>query len=492
MAVSDALSRPNFMKVIPETRLGKNVSFHITSPFPIGSVLTKEMIEEALQADPEIVKVTNIHDIRVIDSILTKPFNNQITAITFHKEQQTDAEIVKITKKLQQGMTGASTKYEMINELLYRKGKQPGDPPRLYVPEKLLGPLLAMYHIENHMGGVNLAKQMNIKYYYPNLQDAAHKFTKGCHLCAIFLVSREKMALTTNTIHPTAKMTTWSIDENVGFRGSHNGYLCAIEYHTGYKLILPLKTNTGKEVARLLEDHIFSIFPAISTVISDNGTNLLRSPHVQAVCAKYQIKIHLTTAYRPQTHGTVEVAQRETAHLIRVLSEQLNTSWTNVCKLAQLSCNSKVSERLGNFSPNYFMFGIHPHQSRPLSLQLSDISDKDSEVQQWTKQLAQCNKIVEKEAKRKAQINKSRGGKHMEYPPGTFILAKNFSQNKRAKLRTHYHQAPELVEREYPVVVLTRTLSGVIIKRHKANIKLANEREAKLYQDLPQVVKKNS
>ena len=56
-------------------------------------------------------------------------------------------------------------------------------------------------------------------------------------------------------------------------------------------------------------------------------------------------------------------------------------------------------------------------------------------------------------------------------------------------MKTRYHQAPELVEREYPTTLLCRTFSGVIMRRHKANVKAASVREAELYKDLPTTVK---
>ena len=87
MTVSDAISRPYFTKVISDKRFTNKIAFKITSPFPIGSVLTVEDIEQALNSYPNLVDYIPIKHVNLIHSKLVAELEPLVTMAKFAEHQ---------------------------------------------------------------------------------------------------------------------------------------------------------------------------------------------------------------------------------------------------------------------------------------------------------------------------------------------------------------------------------------------------------------------
>jgi hypothetical protein len=502
MTVADALSRPLY-KVITDKKFSNKISMKVHSPFPIGKVLTVKDIEKALEQNPSLVEIVpaqrsvTTKKVQFVSSQLITSLKPLLTTAKFMEGQRSDPFISKRYNDLMDkgDSSNYAKSYKIHQGLLYKRfhakdAESNTSPGRLYVPSNMIGLLLAAYHCDNHQGARGLEQKLQVDYFFPGMQAATSSFTASCHLCAVYNICHNKVRLQGNSIFPTTKLEVWSIDENLGLpkNDNTNGFLLCVEYFSNFKLILPLKHNTGHEISLLLEQHIFSVFPNTRLIISDNGSNLLKNKHVRAMLNKYGVEGHTTSPYRPQTHGKVEIGQRHASHLIRILMQQLNTTWPRVCKLAQLALNNMISGTLGNHSPSFFMFGVQ-QENNTTGIHLAEITDSQEEERTWKRQLEKCNKIVEEYAQKRNMLNLSKGGKPLSTPPGSYVYCKDFSLRGVAKIRGRYHPAPERVVREYPATILTENFLGQCRKRHKANVKPMKEREYQLFENLPTRVK---
>ncbi len=94
-------------------------------------------------------------------------------------------------------------------------------------------------------------------------------------------------------------------------------YLSIVEYYTGYRIIVPLKYSTAAEVAKIIEKDIISTFGPPLLMISDGGSNLLRSAQVKKLLNFYGVQSHITSPYHPASHGRIEISHASITTLLK-------------------------------------------------------------------------------------------------------------------------------------------------------------------------------
>ena len=79
-------------------------------------------------------------------------------------------------------------------------------------------------------------------------------------------------------------------------------YLSCIEEVSNFRIAIPLKNQTAKHIAELLEERVISIF-APKCIVADKGTNLVLSREVMRVLDRYGVAFHVGSAYASRSHG---------------------------------------------------------------------------------------------------------------------------------------------------------------------------------------------
>ena len=182
------------------------------------------------------------------------------------------------------------------------------------------------------------------------------EFIKMCHLCAVYKSSiNPKIPISLRQIEPVPKNTVWSFDVIDGFPKHRNSgsILSIIEYYSGYRIITPLKNTHSSEIARIIEKEIIATFGPPKLMITDGGSNLLRSKNLKKLTHFYGIQSYVTSPYHPVSHGRIEVSHRAITMLIKIAGEQLQRPWFDICSFVQIALNSRPSSTLGGHSPMY-------------------------------------------------------------------------------------------------------------------------------------------
>ena len=90
---------------------------------------------------------------------------------------------------------------------------------------------------------------------------------------------------------------------------SRRGYkyvLVAIDLHTKYAYVIPLRSKRSSPVARALESRVLAAVPQTpKTILSDNGPEF-RSRVFESLLAGYGINHDLSVPYVASTNGCVE------------------------------------------------------------------------------------------------------------------------------------------------------------------------------------------
>jgi hypothetical protein len=512
--VPDSLTRNRIYKLKPQTdtKLTVKTAVKITNPFFPGELCDLDRIQQVLRDDPSLVQpavpgppkskkekmslpddTSNELVVNAIQSFLVADLQDELKLSNVVEEQLKDPFCNTVRDNIEHGKTAY---FYILKKAIYRKRSKDQDvtqPGRLLIPKSLYGALFAMFHCDNHVGSTSLYNSLAPHYYLPNMVAKLQEFCLGCHLCSVYKVTHTaKPAYLTSDIRPCPKFEVFSIDIVSGFPSSgYSGcYLSAIEYNTNFKLVLPLKNTTGTEIAHQIERHIIAVFSAPKLFLSDNGPQLLKSPAVSKLLTRFGCNTHLTTAWAPFTHGLIESSHYAINQLLRILLDQLELPWTQLCGFVQLALNRASSTGIGGKSPFWFMFGVDPTELRASNAYtLTHFPDEEEYVKLWNQQHELCKQAVEKAQAQRIHNTQKQNRKLLNFKIGDWIQVRDFTITPKMKIKHRYELQPYRVVRVYPNVLLVESFSGIIKKVHSHNCKRFSERRAELFESLPAKIK---
>jgi hypothetical protein len=254
---------------------------------------------------------------------------------------------------------------------------------------------------------------------------------------------------------------------------------------TGYCVPIPLKSENSETIAMLLDSYIFKVFGPPKVISSDNAANL-SGPPVQNLLRFYNVIHRKTTPYHPQSHGLIEVTNRNITRLLKIFTEQFKATWHDVLTLATIMANTVPRPVLQNHSPYFLMFG---HEFDPEEIPLTDLIDVSDYAEKTLNNLNFAQLLREYLLKHRRQINQSRARPYKSFPKDSLIYIKDFSKTGNRKLKPVFKRIPLKVIKEYRATVYAIDFQGRISKHSKDNIKLAGPRSLQLFEQLPEKVK---
>ena len=472
----------------------------VTSPFKIGQLITYDEMVEAIEKfpksvtytikekpkkrAPQVSQVKNVTTINYVGSSIVNEIEKLITVPNILTAQLSDEFCKKLENK-------QNIKYYKFQGLWYRKRINQimlNSDGRIVVPRSLASPVIALFHMENHSGVTNICNHIKSVYFFPKMFETVREFINMCHLCAIYKAcTQPRTPLGLRSLEPAPKGAIWSLDVVEGMSTYRNSgsYLSIVEYYTGYRIIVPLKYSTAAEVSKIIEKDIISTFGPPLLMISDGGSNLLKSQQVQKLLNFYGIQDHITTPYHPASHGRIEISHASITTLLKISSESLNKPWFELCPFVQLALNCRPSTTLGGKTPMYFMFGTENEYRRRKKFSTHDFPTSDEQKEIWRLHDKACRQVLQEYNQIRNKLNIKIGGKMIDYQTGQFIWAKNFTKIPKMKMKTKYLTEPLEVVKDFGHAVLAKNYSGIIFKLHKDNIKRYNAESLELYNALP-------
>ncbi|KMQ88697.1 enzymatic polyprotein endonuclease reverse [Lasius niger] len=123
---------------------------------------------------------------------------------------------------------------------------------------------------------------------------------------------------------------------------------------TKYSVAVPLREATSMTIADAFTKNFICIYGAPKAILTDQGANFL-SALMRALTKKFNIQHFKTTAYHPQSNGSIE---RSHHVLVEYLKTQIDKeeNWNKFINLAMFSYNTSVHEGT-KFSPYELVFG---------------------------------------------------------------------------------------------------------------------------------------
>jgi hypothetical protein len=193
---------------------------------------------------------------------------------------------------------------------------------------------------------------------------------KGCHICQISKRSTQKPAGELQPLPiPKDKFEYISIDQVFGMPMSEgaNGFITCTDLLSEYVVVIPCHdTDDAPACARLLKKHVFDVFGLPKGIISDRDPKYTGS-FWGSLFQCLGTKLHLTTAYRPQSDGQSERTNQTVEQVLRCMCLQEPEAWVSHISDVMRAINGNKQASTG-FSPSQLLFGYQPRSLLDIAL----------------------------------------------------------------------------------------------------------------------------
>lgn len=211
--------------------------------------------------------------------------------------------------------------------------------------------------IGGHKGVTKTIERIKYKYQWPRLRADVERYIKTCRECQlkklVRLKTRQPMVLTDT---PGMAFEKVSMDIMGPLPTSKNGFMYILTIQdllTKFSLAIPLRQATSAAIADAFISELICIFGAPRIILTDQGSNFTSSL-LKNVARRFKVRQVKTTAYRPQSNGSVERSHQVLWEYLKQFARKDN--WDEYLRLATFSCNTSVHEGT-KYTPYELVFG---------------------------------------------------------------------------------------------------------------------------------------
>lgn len=232
-------------------------------------------------------------------------------------------------------------------------------------------PLITESHssaIGGHKGVTKTYNRLRPHYYWSSMKRDIQEFIRKCRQCQLRKLTRIKTKspmIITDTPGSAFDKVSLDIMGPLPLSAHGNSYILTMQdLLTKYSVAVPMMEATSMTIADAFTKNFICIYGAPQAILTDQGTNFLSSL-IKNLTKKFNIKHFKTTAYHPQSNGSLERSHHVlTEYLKNFISH--DNEWDEYIALAMFSYNTSVHEST-KYSPFQLVFGRLPRtpSSRP-------------------------------------------------------------------------------------------------------------------------------
>ncbi|XP_025161027.1 uncharacterized protein LOC112589987 [Harpegnathos saltator] len=291
----------------------------------------------------------------------------QLNSVSLCKGDLENVPSDTIRNLLQQTFEGDPTKILLCNNQI--QVPPPGDRRRIL--EECHSSMIG-----GHKGVTKTYLRIKEKYQWPNLKEEIQEFIRNCRSCQLKKLVRVKTKqpmVITDTPKEAFEKISMDIMGPLPTTSSGNSYILTIQdLLTKHSTAIALRQASALDVADAFVNNFICLYGAPKAVLTDQGSHFINSL-IKAVARKFKINQCKTTAYHPQSNGSIE---RSHHVLWEYLKQYTNTQheWDEFLNLAMFSYNSSVHEGT-SYRPHELVFGKSvrtPSSDPPIEDNLSE------------------------------------------------------------------------------------------------------------------------
>jgi len=233
---------------------------------------------------------------------------------------------------------------------------------QVVIPKAYQREILSMAHetpLAGHLGVNKTYWKILSHFYWPGLKKDVAEFCRSCNTCQI--VGKPNQSIPKAPLQPIPAFEepfSRIIIDCVGplpRTRSGNQYLLTIMCaSTRFPEAIPLRNIKTKTIVKALTK-FFSMFGLPKSIQSDQGSNFM-SGVFQQVMHELGIKQYNSSAYHPESQGSLERFHQTYKNMIRTYCYDTEKDWDEGVHLLLFAARESVQESLG-FSPFELVFG---------------------------------------------------------------------------------------------------------------------------------------
>lgn len=212
--------------------------------------------------------------------------------------------------------------------------------------------------LSGHKGRSKTYARLRLNYLWENMKSDVQDFLDQCLQCKLKKLTRIKIKqsmILTDTPGDAFDKIALDITGPYPITENGNKYILTMQdLLTKYCIAVPLQNQTAASVADALIRRFICVYGSPKIILSDQGTNFL-SQLLKEVAKRFKIRQVKTTAYHPQTNGSLERTHIVLVEFLTIFANS-DYEWDNWVELAMFSYNTSKHESTGK-TPFELIFG---------------------------------------------------------------------------------------------------------------------------------------
>ncbi len=241
----------------------------------------------------------------------------------------------------------------------------------LYVPEdvSLRNDILHWHHDVPWCGHMGLEKTLELvgrQFWWPRMHEDIKKYIDTCIKCQAGKPDRRVKRPGLMPLEaPSTCWQTLGVDLIVDLPPTVNGYdsICVFVCHLSkmVRLVPTVKTLTSSGFVELFFREVFPHYGMPLRIVSDRGSQW-NSEFFRELCDRCDIRLHLSTAYHPQSNGLVERTNEVVETALRHFVAPDHRDWDKHVPFVEFALNANYKKTLecSSFAMNRITLPLTP------------------------------------------------------------------------------------------------------------------------------------
>jgi transposase InsO family protein len=275
------------------------------------------------------------------------------------QEQATNPATIALKAELEAGTRAAP--WAIVDNLVTYDG-------RIYIPpaSQLLHELLAAVHDDGHEGVQRTLHRLRRDVHFPDMRRVVQEFVRACSTCQRNKSEHLRPAgLLLPLPVPSAVWTDIGLDfiEALPRVRGKSVILTVVDRFSKYCHFIPLAHPYSAEtVAQAFFSDIVRLHGMPQSIVSDRDS-VFTSNFWQELMRLMGAKLHMTSAFHPQSDGQTEAANKVIAMYLRCFTGDRPRDWLRWLPWAEYTYNTAYQSSLRD-TPFHVVYGRHPPSIR--------------------------------------------------------------------------------------------------------------------------------
>lgn len=310
-----------------------------------------------------------------------------------------------------------------------------------------------------HVGINKLTQKLRRNYYWINMKSTITKYVKSCLFCKQNKHTIKTQELFTHTTTPDQTFQIISMDTIGPLTRSNKGnrYALTIQCELSkYVIVTPIVDKQANTLAKAFVESLILKFGCPSIIKTDMGTEY-RNEVFQHICKLLQINHNFSTAYHPETIGSLERNHRCLNEYLRHFINEQHDDWDSWLPYYTF-CYNTTPHSEHTYSPFELVFGRQFQFSNNLTERIDPLYNTESYFAEMKYRLqTACSKakmLLDKSKTRR--INKTQYSNPIQITTEDVVWLR--IENRR-KLDPAYSGPFKVINVEHPNVTIENTIS---------------------------------